>query len=168
MLSRLRSTLLLALLAALAPAVGASPDLGRVEAAIVESTNQFRRDEGLRTVDVDRKLARAARAFANYMADTDRYGHEVDGKKPSQRVKIQGYDYCLVSENIAYQYSSRVLSTEELGGRYFEGWKNSPGHRRNMLEPAARDTAVAVAQSATGYYYAVQLFGRPQSAGCPR
>lgn len=166
MLATLRFRSLLGLMATATLASGASPELDRVEAAIIDRTNQFRRDEGLRKVDVDRKLARAARAFANYMADTGKYGHDADGKKPSQRVKGQGYDYCLVSENISYQYSSKDFSTEELAGRYVEGWKNSPGHRRNMLEPAARDTAVAVARSRSGYYYAVQLFGRPQSAGC--
>lgn len=55
----------------------------------------------------------------------------------------------------------------ELASRYFEGWKKSPGHRRNMLEASVTDTAVAVARSArTGRYYAVQLFGRTAAAGC--
>jgi uncharacterized protein YkwD len=42
-----------------------------------------------------------------------------------------------------------------------EGWKRSPGHRRNLLAREATQTGVAVARSDQGYYYAVQLFGRP-------
>ena len=159
--------LLLGLLALPGAGLGAGPDLSNVERLILERTNQFRSSEGVRRVAVDTRLASAARAFAKYMADTGRYGHEADGRKPSQRVKVHGYQYCVVSENISYQYSSEDFGTAELASRYFEGWKKSPGHRRNMLEASVTDTAVAVERSArTGRYYAVQLFGRTVAAGC--
>ena len=159
--------LVLGLLALPGAAFGAGPDLSNVERLILERTNQFRSSEGVRRVAVDTRLASAARGFAKYMADTERYGHDADGRKPSQRVKVHGYQYCVVSENISYQYSSEDFGTAELASRYFEGWKKSPGHRRNMLEASVTDTAVAVARSArTGRYYAVQLFGRTTAAGC--
>ena len=98
------------------------------------------------------------------MARTDRYCHEADGRQPSQRATAHGYGYCLVSENIAYEYSSIGFRSADLATRFVDAWKRSPGHRRNMLEPDATETAVAVAQSPrTGRYYAVQMFGRPQS-----
>ena len=159
--------LLLGLLALPGASPAAGPDLSSVERLILERTNQYRSSEGARRVAVDGRLARAARDFAMYMADTERYGHEADGRKPSQRVKVHGYRYCVVSENISYQYSSEDFGTAELASRYFEGWKKSPGHRRNMLEASVTDTAVAVARSArSGRYYAVQMFARPRSAGC--
>lgn len=162
-----RLVLSFGLLAAALPAFGDGPDLPQVEKLIVERTNQFRAGEGLRKVEVDGKLARAARAFAQYMADTDRYGHEADGKKLSDRARRQGYAYCRISENISYQYSSEDFETRELAGRYVDGWKKSPGHRRNMLDRVVTDTAVAVARSpGTGRYYAVQLFGRTMAGGC--
>ncbi len=165
-----RSLFLLGLMAAATTlASGASPELDRVERLVVERTNQLRRAEGRAKVDPEVHLQRAAQAFADFMARTDKYGHEADGRKPSDRVTAHGYAYCLVSENISYQYSSEDFATAELAIRYFEGWKKSPGHRANMLERSAVDTAVAVARSArTGRYYAVQLFGRPRSAGCQR
>src|SRR5205085_9863408 len=84
--------------------------------------------------------------------------------QPADRAKEHGYDYCIVLENIAYQYDSTGFTTEKLGGGFFTGWKESPGHRRNMLDPDVTETGVAIARSAdTGYYYAVQLFGRPKS-----
>lgn len=164
-----RIPLLLGLMMAAMLASGASPDLDRVERLVIERTNQLRRAEGRTKVEPDAKLHSAAQAFADFMARTDKYGHEADGRKPSGRVAAHGYAYCVVSENISYQYSSDDFATAELAIRYFEGWKKSPGHRANMLERSVTDTAMAVSRSSkTGRYYAVQLFGRPRAAGCQR
>ena len=142
----------------------AAPDLARAEDLIEEATNEFRVENGLRRLAPDAKLARAARGFAEFMARTDEYGHTADGSTPMDRAKRAGYQYCLVSENISFQFTSAEFQTADLARRYVEGWKNSPGHRANMLEPDATDLAVAVARSAkTRKYYAVQLFGRPLS-----
>jgi uncharacterized protein YkwD len=146
-------------------AQSAKPDLARVESTIIERTNEFRREQGLQALQRDARLEAAARYFAEYMARNDRYGHQADGKEPAERATRHGYDYCLVAENISYQYSSEDFRTADLARQYFEGWKRSPGHRKNMLAPAAIDTAVAVAKSEkSGRYYAVQMFGRPKAA----
>lgn len=140
-------------------------DLARVEDLIRDSTNDFRREQGLQPVEADASLDAAARYFAGYMARNDRHGHQADGKEPADRASRHGYDYCLIAENISYQYSSADFRTTELAVRYVEGWKNSPGHRKNMLSPNAMDSGVAVARSEkSGRYYAVQMFGRPKSA----
>lgn len=140
-------------------------DTARVEALILQRTNDFRRDRGLSALAPDAKLLAAARYFAGYMARTERYGHEADGQEPADRATRHGYDYCLVAENIAYQFSSADFTTEDLASRNVEGWKGSAGHRKNMLSPHAVDTAVAVTRGAkSGRYYAVQMFGRPKSA----
>lgn len=147
-----------------APPDPKAPDLAAVAKLIVERTNAFRVQEGHPKLTVNDKLTQTARDFAGFMARTDKYGHEADGKKPAERVKEHGYDYCLVAENIAYLYTSAGFATEELGRRFVEGWQNSPGHRKNMLDPDVTETGVAVARGEkSGYYYAVQLFGRPKS-----
>lgn len=70
----------------------------------------------------------------------------------------------MVSENIAYQYSSAGLTTDELAEALFEGWKQSAEHRKNMCDADATETGLAVAQSdETSDDYAVQMFGRPSS-----
>jgi len=151
--------------AAKAAAQGRGVDLSRVAKVIISRTNEFRREQGREPVKPDPKLTKAARYFADYMARTGEYGHTADGNRPAGRASKFGYDYCIVLENIAYQYSSAGFQTEELGEKFFEGWKHSPGHRKNMLDPDVTETGVAVAQSEdTGYYYAVQMFGRPKSA----
>jgi hypothetical protein len=52
-----------------------------------------------------------------------------------------------------------------LAQSFITGWKNSPEHRRNLLDPDVLEIGVGVARSEkTGRYYAVQDFGRPHSA----
>jgi uncharacterized protein YkwD len=140
------------------------PDLPTVERLVIEGTNAFRREQGLDALAANAGLQRAARYFADYMARTDRYGHQADGAQPAERATGHGYAWCQVSENISYQYTSATFATAELAGRYVEGWKRSPGHRKNMVDRDDVHLAVAVARSReTGRYYAVQMFGRPRS-----
>lgn len=138
-------------------------DAAAASAAIVEATNTFRAAHGRARVAPDPALAQAAQRFAEYMGETDRYGHDADGRRPAERVEAQGYAYCAVAENIAFQYSSSGFETDELVARVVDGWEQSPGHRQNMLLPNVVDIGIGVARSArTQRWYAVQLFARPK------
>lgn len=152
-----------ALLACVAAHAAAErPDLARAEAAIVERSNTFRRAEGAPALKADPKLSAAAREFAAFMARTDRYGHEADERTPVERAQAQGYDWCFVAENIAMQYHSNGFETERLAQSLVDGWIDSPGHRRNLLNRTATEIGVAIGHSArSDRYYAVQVFGRP-------
>jgi len=141
-----------------------TPELPKVVQRIVDRTNDFRKSEKREPVKVNAELTKAAEYFAKFMAESGKYGHEADGQKPADRAKKHGYDYCLVLENIAYLYNSEGFGTEDLAGGLIKGWQESPGHRKNMLDPDVIETGVAVARSEkTGYFYAVQMFGRPRS-----
>ena len=99
------------------------------------------------------------------MADTDKYGHTADGKEPWDRVAKAGYKYCIVLENIAYEYNSAGFTTDGLSETLVKAWENSPPHRKNMLDPDVSEIGVGVARSSkTGRFYAVQDYGRPKSA----
>ena len=139
-------------------------ELAAATNTIIELTNKFREAQGLPPVTTQPQLAAAAEYFADFMATAYKYGHSADGKKPAERAKKYGYDYCIVSENIAYQFSSVGFSPEEVAEKFETGWENSPDHRKNMLDADVTDMGVAVFQSQqTGYYFAVQMFGRPKS-----
>ncbi len=140
-----------------------SPDAGQVAEIAVRLSNEFRAAERRQEVVPNARLLAAARYFAGHMAKTGKFSHEADGATPAARARQHGYDYCIVLENIAYRYSSAGFATRELAQGFVEGWKKSPGHRRNMLEPDVTETAVAVARGKPGHYYAVQMFGRPAS-----
>ena len=140
------------------------PDLAAVTAGIIKRTNEFREKEKQPRVAADPKLMQTAKGFAEYMGSTDRYGHSADGSNPGERATKRGYEFGLISENIAYAFSSEGYETDGLAKQFVDGWEKSPGHRKNMLDPDVTQTGVGVARSEkTGYYFAVQMFGRPKS-----
>jgi uncharacterized protein YkwD len=141
------------------------PDLAQAKKLIVARTNEFRQQEKREPLKVNDQLASAAQSFAEYLARTDKFSHTADGKEPWERTMAAGYQHCIILENIAYQYNSSGYSAEELAESMIRGWKESPGHRRNMLDADAMEIGVGVARSAkTGRYYGVQDFGRRKSA----
>ena len=151
-----------ALLLASAALHAAQPVLPDTEREMVERSNAFRALQGLPALQPDPALTRAARAFAAFMAQTDRYGHEADGRQPVQRAQAGGYVHCMVAENIGWQFHSGGFASSPLARAFVQGWIDSPPHRRNLLAPDATDIAIAVARSAaSGRYYAVQMLGRP-------
>jgi uncharacterized protein YkwD len=146
-------------------AAARAPDLAHVTDLIVHRTNELRASQNVASTEMNMQLARAAQGFAEFMARSDQHGHEVDGSTPAARAKQRGYNFCMVSENIGFQFDSAGFAADELARRFVDGWRNSPGHRKNMLDPDAMEIGAAVARSTrTGRYYAVQMFGRPQSA----
>lgn len=127
-----------------------APDLAAAVKGIIDQTNAFRTDEKKLPVKTNEKLMATASYFAQYMAKNDRYGHSADGARPADRATKHGYEYCIVLENIAYRYSSEGIATGELSTGFFTGWKESPGHRRNMLDADVDETGVAIAQRKHG------------------
>jgi uncharacterized protein YkwD len=141
-----------------------SPDLADVVERLISRTNAFRQQEGRPPVAPNPQLTAAAQDFAAFMARTGQLSHTADGQTPEARAKAHGYDPCLIAENIAYQHNPAGFTTEALAEGFFQGWQQSPDHRKNLLDPAVTETGVGVAGSGqTGAYYAVQLFGRPMS-----
>lgn len=164
-MSLLRVALFAPVFALLVSPAIAAVDTAQAASSAMAGTNAFRKSQGLEPVQADRALETAAQRFARYMAKTGKYGHGADGRRPPERAKAAGYEYCIVSENIAYQYrSSGFPSAAALGEALVEGWKHSPEHRKNMLEPAVTQTGVGIAQGQDGRYFAVQMFGRPKRA----
>ena len=140
-------------------------DIAAVRSKILRQTNDFRERQGRAAVEVDEDLQEAASEFAEFMAESFKYGHHADGRTPAERAVAAGYEYCIVLENIAYRQQTRGLASVDLGSHFFEGWRDSPEHRKNMLDRAVTQTAVGLAVSENGNtIFAVQMFGRPESA----
>ena len=135
-----------------------------VEQAIIQKTNEFRESNELRAVKPDKSLTQAAKNFAEFMARTGKYGHRADGTTPAERAEAEGYNYCVVRENIAYRTNTGEVTAKSLIEVFVQGWIDSPPHRENMLAEYVTDTGVAVATTDNVTYYAVQMFGRPRSA----
>jgi hypothetical protein len=140
------------------------PDLAAVKKQILGLSNQFRSQNKRAELKLDTQLSQAAQSFAEYMARTDKFSHTADGKEPWQRVVDQGYAYCIVLENIAYEFSAAGFTTAKLAEDLIQGWEKSPPHRKNLLDPDVLEIGLGIAQSSkSGRHYAVQVFGRPKS-----
>lgn len=146
------------------PLVGSDLDIPEAEREIIKLMNKFRKEQGRPAVESNIKLHEAARAFAEFLAKTDRFSHEADGSHPWDRAEKHGYEYCIVLENIGMEFRADGFTADGLAKALVEGWKNSPAHRQNMMDADVTDTGVGVAHSSeTGKYFGVQMFGRPES-----
>lgn len=97
-------------------------------------------------------LEQAAQRHAYDMRDNDFFDHTgSDGTSIANRVSDTGYSWQTVGENIAWGYPN-IQSV-------FEGWKDSPGHCRNMMN--ANFTQMG---SAEVDKYWVQAFARPRGS----
>ncbi len=98
-------------------------------------------------------LLQAAAGHSGDMATNNYFAHNSqDGRTPPQRLLAAGYSYSNMGENIAAGQSS-VESV-------MKGWQESPGHCKNLLNPAFRDVAVACkanTSSTYGFYWAMEL-----------
>jgi len=133
-----------------------------VEQSVIDATNAFRRQYGLAALKPTVKLLIVAQNHARNMArqdkfgDTDKNGHVLDGKSVEYRIKVSGYAFSHIAENVGYQ-----LRRPDPAAAMMDGWKNSSGHRKNMLLPDITELGVGAAQGTSGRWYFVQVFGRP-------
>ncbi len=110
---------------------------------VMDITNEYRRSYGLGEVRWNVQLAAAAREQADYMVKIDRMQHEgANNSKVGERATAHGYRYYMVSENVA--------SGQDTPEEVMEGWKKSPGHNKNLLEPEAEEIGVACANPRNG------------------
>lgn len=137
--------------------------LSNANRALVAETNKFRQQHQLSDLQVDEHLQQAAEEFASYMAAHDKYGHGADGRTPAERAEAAGYQYCAVRENIAYRQTVGEVDRDALPGKFMQGWIDSPEHRDNLLAESITEMGAAIASSGDQTFYAVQLFGRPDS-----
>lgn len=140
------------------------PDIPKVESAIVEMTNDFRRAQGVDAVRREQVLDRIARKYARYLVRSGKFSHTADGQQPADRAQQGGYEFCQIAENLALHRDSRGFRTRQLAEAAMQGWKDSKGHRKNLVAPHVTEIGVAVEKAPDiNQYVTVQLFGRPKA-----
>jgi uncharacterized protein (TIGR03000 family) len=127
--------------------------ISETEKAIIDLTNAERKKKDLPELKPNPKLFAAARKHSENMARLDKLEHELDGKKPKDRVKEAGYPGGFIGENVAYG----PTTAEEV----VTGWMNSEGHRDNILNKNFTEIGVGVAKNEKGAQYFTQVFGKP-------
>ncbi|HEX9310681.1 MAG TPA: CAP domain-containing protein [Gemmatimonadaceae bacterium] len=125
------------------------------EAHIFDLINAERRRQGLRPLVFNERLDRMAKIQADNMARFQKMAHTLpDASLPTlgDRARYVGYPYGRIAENVALGYPSAETVVE--------GWMNSSGHRRNILDHEVAETGIAIARSSAGGLYYCQVFGR--------
>jgi uncharacterized protein YkwD len=101
--------------------------------------NQYRKDKGLKPLKLDAELTEAAKAHSRDLAKWDRISHYgSDGSNPWDRVKRAGFKARLAAENVG---TGQVDFNEVM-----RGWKESPGHNKNLLLGDATHMGIALVQ----------------------
>ncbi|WP_308427716.1 CAP domain-containing protein [Streptomyces albospinus] len=119
---------------------------------MVELVNEERAKVGCSPLTLNAKLAKAAQAHSQDMADHRNMSHTgSDGSDPGARINSAGYAWSSYGENVAYGYdtSESVMA----------GWMSSPGHKRNILDCSFKEIGVGLAQPGS---YWTQDFGSAQ------
>lgn len=138
-----------------------APDPLQVERHVLEQTNAYRQAQGVPVLHPESRLARVARDFAETLARLDELEHDADGSTIDARIRKGGYRPCAWAENIVYEVRSRPFTAEELATAFVRDWRDSSGHRRNMLSRDVKDVGIGVAQSRkSGRWYGVEVFAR--------
>lgn len=123
-------------------------DLAAVSAAVdpksaASMISGYRRNNGLGPVVLDRELTRLAQAHARTMAARNELGHNV-GTSFTERIRNSNVRARVVVENIAAGHHRLAEA--------FSGWRDSPGHRANMLNPEVTRMGIATAYSPGSKY----------------
>jgi uncharacterized protein YkwD len=141
-----------------APKSDTEIEVSRTERALFDLTNTAREKENLAPLKFNATLLKVAREHSANMAAKKEMKHELDGQKPSDRVKAAGYRYSRMGENIA-------LSDRQPLQTVFRGWMESPGHRANILNPDFEEIGIGVARDNRNRVYYTQVFGTPRKTG---
>lgn len=122
---------------AAAPA-SAAPASGAV-AEVLALVNKERAAVGCPAVTLNAQLTKAAQDHSTDMAQHATMSHTgSDGSDPGQRITAAGYTWSSYGENVAYGYSTPA--------QVMDGWMNSPGHRRNILDCSYKEIGIGLAQ----------------------
>ncbi len=133
-------------------------DVRAMEREVREAINAIRRKEGLRALAAAPELDRIARAHSEFQARVKLSGHlDADGRGPADRARKNGIRYRALAENVAMNHGY-----DEPVHVAVDGWMESPGHRRNILDPRFAQTGVGVAVADDGSIYFTQPFLDPR------
>ena len=160
-----RSLLLLLLLASLFVAADDKKESSKGETTKFEMTkkerklldlvNKERTKADLPALQPHPLLFKAARDHAANMAKQRKMEHNLDGKRPAQRVEDAGYDWGKVAENlITADQTDVALET------IVKGWMDSKIHRENILLKDVNETGLGIATNAKDEIYFAQVFAR--------
>jgi uncharacterized protein YkwD len=128
--------------------VQAAPE--SVQTNLAAYINNYRRANGLAPVLLTSRMQPAAQGHAAYMARINRLTHiGANGSNAGQRLLASGVSLSAWGENIAVGYSSSTA--------VFNAWRNSAGHRANMLNWRFTHIGIGVAYGYGRWWWCLVL-----------
>jgi uncharacterized protein YkwD len=120
--------------------------------AALAAINQYRAANGRNPVVLDERLSKAAAMQSQAQAGRSFIGHSgSDGSTPMRRATRAGFHAKIASENVA--------SGQKSFADVLAYWKQSSGHRTNLLRPNVTAIGVAMAKNQNGRAYWTLVLG---------
>lgn len=127
----------------------------RVARYNLEALNRERRKHGLGELRFHDGYAALCRGHSRTMAGAGRIFH---GDNPERiHCSCAGENVAMMPTGKVRGVRHRISSERDVALALHRGWMNSPGHRRNMLDPKFRQVGIGVHRRGNRYY-ATQLF----------
>ncbi|HEX5733704.1 MAG TPA: CAP domain-containing protein [Blastocatellia bacterium] len=125
-----------------------------LEQQCLDEVNRHRERHGLGRLELSDELLEIARDYSRRMAEERFFSHtDPEGRTVRQRVSDAGIRWRVLGENLAYSngYHNPVAAS-------MNGWMDSEGHRRNILDPSYRQTAIGAWISSDGTVFFTEIF----------
>ena len=129
-------------------------EIESLEQQCLDEVNRVRRARRLSRLDFYDDLLPVARQYSRRMAEEHFFSHnDPDGRTVRERVDDADIRWRMVGENLAYSngYINPVAAS-------LHSWMESPGHRRNILDPDFRLTAIGAWIDSDGTVYFTEIF----------
>jgi hypothetical protein len=121
------------------------------ERQLFESLNHERTAQGLSPLQWDSALFKAARQHALLMLNLNMLEHQLPSEPNLEgRLAEVGAHFSVIAENIAFGPNPQMIHA---------GWMDSPGHRKNILDPRLTSVGIAAVRGQGGLF-AVQDFSQ--------
>lgn len=125
-----------------------------LEEQCLNEVNRQRAAHRLPPLELSEDLLDVARFYSRRMAEEKFFAHvDPQGRNVRSRVDAAGIRWRVLGENLAYTngYINPVAAS-------MRGWMESPGHRRNILDPDYRRTAIGAWITDNGTVYFTEIF----------
>jgi uncharacterized protein YkwD len=128
---------------------------GSIEQQIFALINAERTKNGLPELEWSESLAAVARVHSSDMANAKFFSHRgSDGSMVDDRADRLGLgEWRSIGENIAY-----LRGFDDPAALAVEKWLESAAHRKNLLGPTWKESAVGVSVTEDGTYYMTEVF----------
>ena len=128
----------------------------QMEMDLFDEVNSRRTENNLPPLEFDETAYRAAKYHSMNMARQGFFAHESPaGQTPTDRYELFDFDFSnrIWGENLATNLN--LPNPIEMTA---DGWMESEGHRKNILEERYDYAAIGIEQNEEGYYFYTQKF----------